>query len=52
MTGNVSFVDYMPQTTDPGPWVLVATALFCFFSIVMIPVTVAIGRRHDQIDED
>eukprot|EP00816_Leptocylindrus_hargravesii_P006185 CAMPEP_0196820402 /NCGR_PEP_ID=MMETSP1362-20130617/75086_1 /TAXON_ID=163516 /ORGANISM="Leptocylindrus danicus, Strain CCMP1856" /LENGTH=349 /DNA_ID=CAMNT_0042199269 /DNA_START=541 /DNA_END=1587 /DNA_ORIENTATION=- len=51
MSGNNSFVDYVPQTIDPGNWLLVATVLFCFFSIVAIPFVVAFGRSQDQVDE-
>ena len=42
------FIGYDETTVDPGPWIIVATALFCVLSIVLFPCLIALGRRYER----
>jgi len=42
------FVGYVPTTVDPGPWVLIGTAVFCSLSILLFPCMVSMGRRYEK----
>jgi hypothetical protein len=49
--------DYGTDTTvDPGPWLILATTLFCVLSILLFPCLVNFGRRYEKyrapFDED
>lgn len=42
------YVGYVETSVDPGPWMLVGTAVFCIFSLAMLPCLVSLGRRYEK----
>lgn len=42
-----AFVDY-EASVDPGPWVILGTAVFCGLSILLFPCMVSVGRRYEK----
>jgi MATE family multidrug resistance protein len=48
MSDDDGFVGYQETTVDPGPWLNVATALFCVVSILVFPFLVAAGRSYEK----
>lgn len=42
------FENYEETTVDPGPWLNVATAVFCGLSVVLFPFMVTLGRRYEK----
>ncbi|KAL7460476.1 hypothetical protein ACHAXS_000928, partial [Conticribra weissflogii] len=42
------FENYIPTTTDPGPWLFSGTALYSVGCFVMIPILVTIKRKSDK----
>eukprot|EP00588_Corethron_pennatum_P033366 CAMPEP_0194347102 /NCGR_PEP_ID=MMETSP0171-20130528/105801_1 /TAXON_ID=218684 /ORGANISM="Corethron pennatum, Strain L29A3" /LENGTH=848 /DNA_ID=CAMNT_0039114311 /DNA_START=138 /DNA_END=2684 /DNA_ORIENTATION=+ len=40
------FVSYVPTTIDPGMAVLVATVIYCFIIMILLPVLVSSGRKR------
>jgi hypothetical protein len=42
------YAGYLETSVDPGPWMLVGTALFCVLSLAVLPCLVSFGRRYEK----
>ena len=43
-----SFDDYIPQTTDPGAWMLVGVCLYSLICTCILPILVICGNRREK----
>lgn len=43
--GDVSFANYEPTATDPGPWVMVFVIIYCLLSVAFMPALIACVRK-------
>lgn len=42
------FDNYIPNSVDPGPWMLIGVCLYSVFCIVILPIIVFLGRRRKE----
>jgi len=40
------FSDYVPTTTDPGPWMLLGVSLYSISCVLFLPICVFVGKRR------
>jgi len=42
------FVNYVPKTHDPGPWMLIGVCIYSICCVLILPVLVILGKRREK----